>query len=72
MAGFAGDDAYHVVFPLFLGRPKMHGILVGMEVKDSLQYDAGFVASFLRHFSHSVQLGVECQGGEVAGSLTCR
>ena len=46
MAGFAGDDAYHAVFLLFLGRPKIHGILVGMEVKDSLQYDAGFFASF--------------------------
>ena len=45
MAGFAGDDAYHAVFPLFLGRP--HGILVGM---DSLQYDAGFFASFFEAF----------------------
>ena len=37
MADFAGDDAYHAVFPLFLGRPKILGILFGMEVKDSLQ-----------------------------------
>ena len=52
MAGIAGDDAYPAVFPLFLGRPNIHGILVGMEVKDSLLYDAGF-------FVHTVQKPVE-------------
>ena len=57
---------------LFFGRPKVHGILVGMEVKDSLQCGAGFFASFSRHLSHSVLADVECQGGGVAGSLTPR
>ena len=34
MAGFAGDDAYLAVFSLFLGRPEILGIMVGMEVED--------------------------------------
>ena len=32
-AGFAGDDASRAVFPSILGRPKMPGIMVGMEQK---------------------------------------
>jgi len=34
-AGFAGDDAPRAVFPSILGRPKMPGIMVGMDQKDS-------------------------------------
>ena len=34
-AGFAGDDAPRAVFPSIVGRPKMPGIMVGMEQKDS-------------------------------------
>jgi len=34
-AGFAGDDAPRVVFPSIVGRPKMPGIMVGMDQKDS-------------------------------------
>eukprot|EP00919_Chromeraceae_sp_WS-2016_P003622 GHVR01008797.1.p1 GENE.GHVR01008797.1~~GHVR01008797.1.p1 ORF type:complete len:377 (-),score=85.82 GHVR01008797.1:137-1267(-) len=34
-AGFAGDDAPRVVFPTLVGRPKMPGIMVGMDQKDS-------------------------------------
>ena len=30
-AGFAGDDAPRAVFPSIVGRPKMPGIMVGME-----------------------------------------
>ena len=32
---FAGDDAPHTVFPSIVGRPKMPGIMVGMDLKDS-------------------------------------
>ena len=32
-AGFAGEDASRAVFPSILGRPKMPGIMVGMEQK---------------------------------------
>ena len=34
-AGFAGDDATRAVFPSIVGRPKMPGIMVGMDQKDS-------------------------------------
>jgi len=33
--GFAGDDAPRAVFPSIVGRPKMPGIMVGMDQKDS-------------------------------------
>ena len=33
-AGFAGDDAPRCVFPSIVGRPKMPGIMVGMDQKD--------------------------------------
>ena len=33
--GFAGDDAPRAVFPSIVGRPKMRGIKVGMDQKDS-------------------------------------
>ncbi|CAK0864615.1 unnamed protein product [Prorocentrum cordatum] len=34
-ASFSGDDASRAVFPSIVGRPKMPGILVGMDQKDS-------------------------------------
>jgi len=34
-AGFAGDEAPRAVFPSIIGRPKMPGIMVGMDQKDS-------------------------------------
>eukprot|EP00743_Colponemidia_sp_Colp-15_P000013 GILK01000017.1.p1 GENE.GILK01000017.1~~GILK01000017.1.p1 ORF type:complete len:392 (-),score=63.23 GILK01000017.1:143-1270(-) len=34
-AGFAGDDAPRAVFPSIVGRPKMPGIMVGMDQKDA-------------------------------------
>merc|ERR1712194_899611 len=34
-AGFAGDDAPRADFPSIVGRPKMPGIMVGMDQKDS-------------------------------------
>ena len=33
-AGFAGDDAPRAVFPSLVGRPKMPGIMVGMDQRD--------------------------------------
>jgi actin-related protein len=30
-AGFAGDDAPRSVFPTLVGRPKMPGIMVGLD-----------------------------------------
>ena len=37
--GFAGDDAPRAVFPSIVGRPKMPGIMVGMDQKDSYVED---------------------------------
>jgi actin-related protein len=34
-AGFAGDDAPRAVFPSIIGRPKMPGIMVGMDHQDT-------------------------------------
>merc|ERR1712159_196178 len=34
-AGFAGDDAPRAVFPSIVGRPRHHGVMVGMDQKDS-------------------------------------
>lgn len=33
-AGFAGDDAPRTVFPTVVGRPKMPGIMVGLDQKE--------------------------------------
>jgi len=33
--GFAGDDAPRAVFPSIVGRPKMPGVMVGMDQKDT-------------------------------------
>ena len=33
-AGFAGDDAPKAVFPSIVGRPRHHGVMVGMGQKD--------------------------------------
>merc|ERR1711959_83723 len=38
-AGFVGDDAPRAVFPSIVGRPKMPGIMVGMDQKDSYVSD---------------------------------
>lgn len=37
-AGMAGDDAPRSVFPSIIGRPKHHGVMVGMgqKVRDGL------------------------------------
>jgi len=34
-AGFAGDDAPRAVFPSIVGRPRHHGVMVGMGQKDA-------------------------------------
>ncbi|GAB1197229.1 hypothetical protein APSETT444_006520 [Aspergillus pseudonomiae] len=34
-AGFAGDDAPRAVFPSLTGRPRHHGVIIGMGQKDS-------------------------------------
>ena len=43
LAGFAGVDTFHVVFPVVVERPRMLGIMAGMALKDS--HAAGVVAN---------------------------
>ena len=38
-AGFASDDAPHVIFPSVVGRYNMPGIMVGMDQEDSNSSD---------------------------------
>eukprot|EP00437_Effrenium_voratum_P001257 CAMPEP_0181424666 /NCGR_PEP_ID=MMETSP1110-20121109/14763_1 /TAXON_ID=174948 /ORGANISM="Symbiodinium sp., Strain CCMP421" /LENGTH=377 /DNA_ID=CAMNT_0023547833 /DNA_START=65 /DNA_END=1198 /DNA_ORIENTATION=+ len=38
-AGFAGDEAPRAVFPSIIGRPKMPGIMVGMDLQDHMVGD---------------------------------
>jgi len=47
-AGFAGDDAPRSVFPSIVGRPKMPGIMVGMDQKDSYVGDEALPHAILR------------------------
>ena len=48
-AGFAGDDAPRSVFPSIVGRPRMQGIMVGMDQKDSYIGDEAQVIIFVFH-----------------------
>ena len=38
-AGFAADEAPRAVFPSIIGRPKMPGIMVGMDLQDHMVGD---------------------------------
>ncbi|KAK2073728.1 hypothetical protein P8C59_007980 [Phyllachora maydis] len=45
-AGFAGDDAPRAVFPSIVGRPRHHGIMIGMGQKDSYPIEHGVVTNW--------------------------
>ena len=56
---------------MIVSRPRIVGIMVGMEVKDrSAVTHPAFSPQECGHFSASVLLDVEAQGGGDAGSLT--
>ena len=50
MACFAGEDAIRAVFPLIVDRPRMLGILVGMDQKDSYAARLRSAHRRLRHW----------------------
>ena len=56
-AGFAGEDATRAMFPTIVGRPKMPGIMVGMEQQDryvgELQSKRG-VLKLEHHIGHEI------------------
>ena len=56
--GFAGDDAPRAVFPSIVGRPKMPGIMVGMDRKDSYIGDEAHSKRVVINFNHPIERGI--------------
>ncbi len=56
-AGFAGDDAPRKVFPTILGRPKVPGIVVGLDQKDVFIGNEAKSKKGLLKFSYPIENG---------------
>uniref|UniRef100_A0A0G4H9I5 Actin n=1 Tax=Chromera velia CCMP2878 TaxID=1169474 RepID=A0A0G4H9I5_9ALVE len=57
-AGFAGDDAPRAVFPTLVGRPKMPGIMVGMDQRDSYVGEDAQEKRGVLVLNHPIQQGI--------------
>ena len=61
-AGFAGDDAPRAVFPSIVGRPKMPGIMVGMDQKETWIWFPVLPCLVFNSCVSDVQAGTKNQG----------
>ena len=60
-AGFAGDDAPRAVFPSIVGRPKMPGIMVGMDQKDSQMITCSLLVNVRNLQCSSIRSHATCE-----------